>query len=255
MQPLNAVTIKDSGTPPILKFYVDNLGSRGCYTSLDLFVAFDHRALAVQSRDLTTFQTPLGLLCLTSLPMGVTNLVQILQGDVSFILQDEMPSVAAAFMDNVNVKGPSTQYETTEDGWYTSSAFADPPAQSRSVSCASGPDGLYYKVIVENLGIRRFVWEHVHDVNRVLQHVKKAGCTFSRWKMELCIPEVVAVGHKCTYEGRYPEVQKVQKILDWPDCASLTEVCGFLGVCGIVRIWVKDFAKCAKSLVLLQLFA
>ena len=73
LQPLNTVTIKDSGTPPILEFYADNLGGRGCYTGLDLFVAFDHRALSVQSRDLTTFQTHLGLLRLTSLPMGATN--------------------------------------------------------------------------------------------------------------------------------------------------------------------------------------
>jgi len=51
--------------------------------------------------------------------MGVTNSVQILQGDVSFILQDEMPDMAAAFMDDVNIKGPPTHYETTEDGWYT----------------------------------------------------------------------------------------------------------------------------------------
>ena len=69
--------------------------------------------------------------------------------------------------------------------------------------------------------------------------------------MDLCVPEVVAIGHKCTYGGHYPEDQKVQKILDWPDCTSLTEVCGFLGVCGVVRIWVKDFAKCARLLVVL----
>ena len=79
-----------------------------------------------------------------------------------------------------------------------------------------------------------------------------AGWTFSGWKMDLCIPEVVAIGHKCTYEGCYPEDQKVQNILDWPACTSLTEVHGFLGVCGIVRIWVKDFAKCARPLVILM---
>jgi len=39
--------------------------------------------------------------------------------------------------------------------------------------------------------------------------------------------------------------------LDWLDCTSLTEVHGFLGVCSIVRIWVKDFAKCARPLVVL----
>jgi len=55
--------------PPIMEFYAENLGGRGSYTGLDLFVAFDHWSLAVQSWDLTTFQMPLGLLHLTTLPM------------------------------------------------------------------------------------------------------------------------------------------------------------------------------------------
>src|SRR5882724_308736 len=75
-------------------------------------------------------------------------------------------------------------------------------------------------------GICRFVCDHVNDVNRILQWFKKAGGTFSSWKMDLCIPEVVAIGHKCTYEGHYPEDQKVQKILDWPACTSPTEIPG-----------------------------
>jgi len=73
LQPLNVVMIQDSGAPPILEFYVDNLSGQGSYTGLDLFVAFDHRSLAIQSWDLMTFQTPLGLLQLTTLPMGATN--------------------------------------------------------------------------------------------------------------------------------------------------------------------------------------
>src|SRR5882724_627688 len=67
LQPLNAVTIQDSGTPPILEFYADNLGGQGSYMGLDLFVVFDHQSLSVQSWDLPTFQTPLSLLCLTIL--------------------------------------------------------------------------------------------------------------------------------------------------------------------------------------------
>jgi len=39
--------------------------------------------------------------------MGVTNSVQILQGDFSFFLQDEMPNMVAAFMDDINIKGLS----------------------------------------------------------------------------------------------------------------------------------------------------
>jgi len=171
--------------------------------------------------------------------MGATNSVQILQGDISFIIQDEMPDIAAAFMDDVNVRGPPTRYETSSTGWYVSTAFADPPPQS--VLCIPTPDqphlGLdnqHCEVIPENTGIHQFVWEHLNDVNHVLQHIKKARGTFSGWKMDICVPEVVAVGHRCIYEGRYPEDWKVQKILDWPDCNTLMEVCRFLGVCGVI---------------------
>src|SRR5882724_5881151 len=161
--------------------------------------------------------------------MGMTNSFQILQGDISFILQDEMPNTATAFMDDINIKGLPTHYETTEDGWYTSTAFTEPPQQPCLVPCASGLDSLFYEVTAENSGIHCFVRDHVNDMNRILQQFKNARGTFSGWKMDLCVPEVVTVGHKCTYEGRYPEDQQVQKILDWPACTSLTEVCGFLG--------------------------
>ena len=85
--------------------------------------------------------------------MGATNSVQILQGNVSFILQDEVPDMAAAFMDDINIKGPPTRYETTEDRWYTSMAFSDPPDQSHPVICASGMDGQFYEVLGDNLAI------------------------------------------------------------------------------------------------------
>jgi len=70
---------------------------------------FDHRSLSVQSHNLTTFQTPLGLLWLTSLPMGVTNSVQILQAmSSSFKFWEKMPEhEQLPFMDDVNIKGPA----------------------------------------------------------------------------------------------------------------------------------------------------
>src|SRR5467141_3635836 len=101
-----------------------------------------------------TFQTPLSLLRLTTLPMGATNLVQILQGDISFIIQDEMADIATAFMDDVNVKGPPTRYETDSSGWYVSTAFADPSPQSSLVLCALGSEDQHFEVISENPGIR-----------------------------------------------------------------------------------------------------
>src|SRR5882724_2096701 len=170
------------------------------------------------------------------LPMGAMNSVQILQGDISFIIQEEMLDIAAAFMDNMNIRGPPTCYKTNSSGWYASTAFTDLPPQSAPIPCALGSDGNHFEVVPANTGIHRFTQEHLNNVNSVLQHVKKVGGTFLGWKMDICVPEVVAVGHCCTYEGRYPEDRKVQKIIDLPDCNTLTEVRSFLGICVIVWI-------------------
>src|SRR5882724_10851061 len=40
LQPLNTMTIKDSGAPPILESFADSLGGHSCYTGLNLFIAF-----------------------------------------------------------------------------------------------------------------------------------------------------------------------------------------------------------------------
>ena len=134
-----------------------------------------------------------------------------------------MPNIAAAFMDKVNVRGPPTHYETNSSSWYASTAFADPPSQLTPVPCGLGSDSQHFEVIPENTGICQFTWEHLNYINHVLQCVKKVGGTFPGWKMDICVPKVMAIGHCCTYEGRYPKDCKVQKIIDWPDCNTLTE--------------------------------
>ena len=63
--------------------------------------------------------------------------------------------------------------------------------------------------------------------------------------------EVNIVGHVCNYEGRIPDQARVSKIITWPPCESLTEVRGFLGTCGVVRIFIQSFAEIARPLVYL----
>lgn len=109
LQPLNAVAIKDSGLPPQVESYAESFGGCGCYGMFDLFVGFDQRELAEASRDLTTFQSPLGTLRLTAIPMGYTNLMQVQHSDTTFLLQDEIPHVTQPFVDDVPVKGPPTR--------------------------------------------------------------------------------------------------------------------------------------------------
>ena len=90
--------------------------------------------------------------------MGHTNSVQVMQGDVSYTLRDEIPKVTLPFIDDVPIKGPATRYQR-DDG--------------------------SYETIPENSGIRRFVWEHLNNVKHVLQCIKYIGGTFTGKKLEL----------------------------------------------------------------------
>jgi hypothetical protein len=216
LQPLNAVTIRDPAVPPMTEQLAESFGGHSCYGSLDLFVSFDQRLVHPDSRDYMTFQSPLGTLRLTRIAMGYTNSPQILHGDTTYILRDEIPHVTMPFVDDIAVKGPRSRYELPGGG---------------------------YETIPENPGIRRFVWEYFQGLNRVLQRFRYIGGTFNGNKTELCRPTVIIVGHKCTYEGRVVDDSKAQKIRDWPIPRNATDVRAFLGTCGLMRIFIKNFAQ------------
>ena len=79
--------------------------------------------------------------------------------------------------------------------------------------------------------------------------MKYAGGIFSAHELFLDIPEVNIVNHTCNYEGHIPDQAQVSKIWNWPACRDLTEVRGFLGTCGVVRIFIKCFSELAWPLV------
>ncbi|CAA7264504.1 unnamed protein product [Cyclocybe aegerita] len=105
LAPLNEVTIKDGSQLPIIDQYAELCSGRGVYSTLDIFVGFDHSSLAEESRDLTTFDTPLGTHRLTVLPQGWTGSPGIFHRQVAFLLQHET-EIAPNFVDDVMVLGP-----------------------------------------------------------------------------------------------------------------------------------------------------
>jgi hypothetical protein len=222
LQPLNAVTVRNSGVPPLADQLIEAMAGRACYSMLDLFVGYDHRTIDVSSRDLTTIQSPIGALRLTRLPQGWTNAVAIFHEDVTFILEPEIPHVAWPFVDDCSIKGPASRYETEGGG---------------------------YETIPENPGIRKFIWQHLNDVHRILHRLGCAGATASAKKLFVAVPEVVILGHKCTYDGRVPDDSKIAKVRDWPPCKDLADVRGFLGLAGYMRIWIKNYSAIARPLV------
>ncbi|KAL5486251.1 hypothetical protein ACEPAI_7297 [Sanghuangporus weigelae] len=221
LQPLNKISIRDPSVPYPTEHIAETFGGHACYTMLDLFVAFDQRKLDVRSRDLTTFQTPLGAFRLTSIPMGYTNSQQIMHADVTFILKDEIPHVCIPYIDDIPVKGPKSRYELGDGS---------------------------YETIPGNPNIRRFIWEHLNDVNRVLQRLKVVGATVSGKKLIIAAPEAVIVGHTCNYAGRVPDASRVKTITDWPAPQDVHDVRAFLGTAGVLRHFVKDYARLSAGL-------
>jgi len=222
LEPLNQVTIQHSGVPPFTEQLAEQFASRACGSMLDLFVGYDERALAESSRDYTTFQTPFGALRLTTLPMGWTNSVPIFHEDVTHILQAEIPHTTIPYIDDVPVRGPASRY----------------------ILPSGEPE-----TIPENPGIRRFVWEHFQDLNRIIQRMKYSGGTFSGVKTFLCRPEITVTGHRCTSDGRLPDQSRVVKIVNWGPCKDLSDVRAFLGTIGVCRLFIRNFAHRAHHLV------
>jgi len=123
LQPLNTITVHNSGIPPLADQLIKEMAGHMCYSMLDLFVGYDHRTLNVTSRDLTTIQSPICALHLTCLPQGWTNTVAIFHEDITFILKPEIPHVTWPFVDNCSIKGPASHYETGKDTFKTIPKF------------------------------------------------------------------------------------------------------------------------------------
>jgi hypothetical protein len=110
LQPLNQVTIRDAAQPLNLDNFIEPFAGSQCYTVFNLFWGFDARKMDLQSQDMTAFQSPIGLLWLTSLPTGFTNLPAEFQKCMTFILNDEIPHKANIFIDDLPIKGPQMIY-------------------------------------------------------------------------------------------------------------------------------------------------
>lgn len=223
LEPLNWVTIAHSGLPPATEELAMHFAGRACTRVLDLWVGYDNRKLASSSRDLTMFQSPFGALRLITLPMGWTNSVPIFHEDVMYILRDEIPQYTLPYIDDVPIRGPATRYELDSLG-------------------------ISYEVLQENKGIRRFVYEHLQTVNRILQRMKHAGGTFSGPKTTICADHITIVGFECSYKGRKPSTDAIGKILCWGECSDTTDVRAFLGTA--VKCWnhIPNFVILAAPL-------
>lgn len=216
LQPLNAVSAKDAMLPPHVQEFAEAFNGYSIYGTMDLYWGYHHRVIHPDSRPLTACQTLVGLVQLTTLPMGYTNSMQEFQRSTSHIVKHLSPDRALTFVDDIGIKGPRTRYGNMP--------------------------------IPENPDIRQFVWEYAHTLYECLAVMKEGGATASGKKLVLATPEVTIVGYECSLEGMKPRHGIVSKVLNWPRPRNVTEVRGFLGTIGVARNWIRNFAKIAKPI-------
>jgi ribonuclease HI len=211
---MNKHTIRDSLIPPGCDEFSADFAMCKMLSLLDFFSGYDQMELAEVSRDLTSFMTPIGLLRMCTLPQGATNSVAQFTRNILRILRDLIPDACRSFLDDICVRGPTTEYGGEE----------------------AAP------------GIRRFVLEHLVNLDKVLVNIELSGCTVAGQKSQFCKKTAVVTGYLCGTYGRSPEEKKVVKILEWEVCLDVGEVRSFLGIVGYYRQWIKWFAWIAKSL-------
>ena len=149
----------------------------------------------------------------TVLQQGGTNNVATFVRIVNKILA-RCRDISRAFLDDVGVDGPRTKYNDE---------LAAP-------------------------GIRRYVLEHIRNLDRVLCDIEHAGATISGLKSEFCKKQLKAVGFLCDDRGRHPAPGKIAKICQWRECRNVKEIRAFLGICVYYRIWVRNFSIVAQPL-------
>lgn len=163
LENLNAITIRDAHIPPSVEPYIEGFMGRVCYSMLDILGGYEERELAPESRPMTAFTTPIGHLQLTRLPQGATNSVPEYCRVTRHVLADEIPEVTDPFIDDVPTKGPKEDYGG--ETW------------------TGEPE------------IRRWVYDHAVDLERVLFRLCEANLTVSGPKLVPITPELNIVGH------------------------------------------------------------
>ncbi|KAF9802742.1 hypothetical protein IEO21_09832 [Rhodonia placenta] len=97
---------------------------------------------------------------------------------------------------------------------------------------------MYANIFIDDLPIKGAISDYPdHDGN---PEVMSANPGIRRF--------IFIVGQKCTPEGRLPEPNKIEKIINWPPLKTIRDVRAFMGLCGTVRIWIHNYSKMARPL-------
>src|SRR5205085_8718250 len=185
-QRINAVTIRDASLPPAVEEFSEKFAGYPVVSMVDLFSGYDQCTLDPASRDITTFHTPLGLMRMTTLPMGYTNAVQVFDRVMRKVLHHQiMRGRCEPFPDEIAAKPPSR------------STYPDPITGLPKESAIPG--------------VRLYILEAIQGLDEVIADIERAGGTISGPKSAFICEGLRIVAFVCDSEGRHPDMEKVRK--------------------------------------------
>ena len=220
-QRLNAVAIKDASLAPSVDNFGEEFSGFQFLSLLDLLSGYDPCILAPASRDMTAFMTLFGLLRMTTLPHGYTNGVQGFDKVIGKVLKDAISeNCGKPCIDNVAVKPVSRSHYLNKEGTL--------------------------EEVVP--GVRKYVLEAIISLDKVLADIERAVATISGEKSEVLKSSLKVIAYICRQDGRTPQQVKIQRIVDWPSCKTVTDIKAFIGMCVYYRVRIQGFSVIAEPL-------
>src|SRR5205085_130507 len=139
--------------------------------------------------------TLLGLMRMTTLPMGYMNAVQVFDRVMRKVLHEQiLQGQCEPSIDDVVAKPPShSTYPNEVTGLPEQSAIT---------------------------GMWRYILEAIQALDEVLADIERAGGTISGLKSVFICEGLRIVAFVCDAEGRHPKSEKVRKVVEWPPCRS-----------------------------------
>lgn len=146
---LNQVTVWDANLPSSADEFSEEFASCAITSFIDFFSGYNQVELNKKSWDFTGFMTPLGLMQMTTLAQDAINSVAQFVRIVFKILAPHLRDRALPFLDDIGVKSPKTIYNNKK-------------LASR---------------------IRRYVIEHIQNLNKVLADLEQAVVIIAEAKL------------------------------------------------------------------------
>ncbi|GBG65723.1 hypothetical protein CBR_g52318 [Chara braunii] len=207
LQRLNAVTVRDAGGMPNADALSESCVGRPIISLIDLYSRYDQFPVYPPDRPVTAMHMPRGLIHMNVAPQGWTNAVAMVQRAMIRVMQSVSPHITQPYIDDLAVK-----------------------------DCDE-----------VSPGVRRFVWKHIQDLDKVLSLLEENNLMASGAKSRHCMREATILGFVCSEKGRTPDAKKTDKITEWPvPFHSITDVRSFPGKPRPVRL-VEPGRECGRS--------